>query len=65
MRNENRSQGCGGKQGEINFTLKIGHFYLGLRPAVDIALIPLVTPQFREDKTEASIRVPRMFKSHL
>jgi hypothetical protein len=44
--NENRSQGCGGKQGEINFALKIGHFELGLRPTVDIALIPLVTPWF-------------------
>jgi hypothetical protein len=24
-----------------------------------------VTPQFREDKTKASIRVPRMFKAHV
>jgi hypothetical protein len=28
-------------------------------------LTVLVTPQFREDETEASIRVPRMFKSHV
>jgi hypothetical protein len=26
---------------------------------------PFVTPWFREDETEASIRVPRMFKSHI
>jgi hypothetical protein len=36
-----------------------------LHPAVDIALIPLVTPRFREDEIEASIRVPRMLKSYV
>jgi hypothetical protein len=46
LRKENISQGSGGKQGEINLTLKIGHFLLGLHPAVDIALIPFITPRF-------------------
>jgi hypothetical protein len=46
MRKENRSEGTGGKQGEIRLTLKIDYFSLGLRPAVDIALIPLVIPRF-------------------
>ena len=32
-------------------TLEHGHYYLGLRPTVDTALIPLVTPGFK-DKTE-------------
>jgi hypothetical protein len=65
MRKENRSQGSGGKQGEINLPLKISHFKLGLCPTVNIVLIPLVTPRFQKDETEASIRVSRMFKSHI
>jgi hypothetical protein len=44
MRKENRSQESGGKRGEINLTLEVTHFYLGLHPAVDIALITLGIP---------------------
>jgi hypothetical protein len=65
MRKENKSRGSGGKQREINLPLKISHFNLGLCPAVNIALIPLVTPRFRKDETDASIRGPRIFKSHV
>jgi hypothetical protein len=31
----------------------------------DLVCPPCVTPRFRENKTKASIRVPRMFKSHV
>jgi hypothetical protein len=37
----------------------------GLARLANITLIPLVITQFREDRIEASIRVPRMFKSHV
>jgi hypothetical protein len=48
MIKENRSQGNGEKRGEINLTLNIGYFYLGLHHMVYIALIRLATPGSRK-----------------
>jgi hypothetical protein len=45
---------------EIIFRVESKHFYLGLRPTVDIALIPLCHTRFSEEKPSATYMYARI-----
>jgi hypothetical protein len=53
-----------GKVGII-FRVKSNHFYLGLRPTVDIALIPLCHTQFSEENQVLPICLPGSIFIHI
>jgi hypothetical protein len=65
MRKENRSQGSGGQQEEINLTSENQPFLTRLASCNRYISDTTCHPPFQEDETKASIHVPRMFKSHV
>jgi hypothetical protein len=65
MRNENRSKGRGGKQGEINWTFENRPFSTRLTSCGRYSSDTTCHTPVQEDGTEAYIRVSRMFKSHI